>query len=305
MLDLSVKIGSFTLSKPVIAASGTFGFGFEVQELTDYKNLGAFVTKTITFNPRVGNPPPRIFETDCGVLNSIGLQNPGIKHFTENIVPQMQQLETPFIISIAAADSKGFAELAKRLRRVKCAAIELNLSCPNVDKKRLVAQDSQAVAESIKAVKEVNQSNIIAKLTPEVTDIGEVAAAAAGAGVDAISLVNSFYGMAIDINKRVPRLGKIYGGYSGHAIKPLALYRVFKVAQAVKIPIIGGGGIFNGDDALEFFLAGADAISVGTMHLVEPDGARALMTRIEQYMQSNNINNLAELKKYLIGGDND
>ena len=298
MPNLGIKIGWLKLKNPVIAASGTFGFGKEFKDFINLKKLGAITTKTITLKPRKGNLLPRTCETPCGLLNSIGLENPGIEVFIKEKMPFLKQIGIPIIISIASADDpQEFVILAKRLDKIKeIAAIELNISCPNIrENPRLISQDPKATYNLVKAVRKVTQKIIITKLSPNVTDILEIAQAAKAAGTDALSLVNTFYGMGIDINTKRPKLGSIIGGLSGPAIKPIALSLVYKVAQNLKVPIIGMGGIMNTADALEFILAGATAISVGTANFINPKASIEIIEGIKKYLIKNNIKDIKKL----------
>jgi len=290
--DLSVKIGKLKLKNPVMAASGTFGDGYG--ELTDIRSLGAIVAKTVTLRPRIGNPPPRVIETPSGMLNSIGLENKGVDIFLKKTLPSLKKFGTPVIASIAGDDEDEFKELAKAVG-TKAAALELNLSCPNIrygGKDRLIAQDEKGTYETVKAVRRATGLTVIAKLSPNVTDISRIAKAAEEAGADAVSLVNTFLGMAVDIEAQRPVLGNVTGGLSGPAIKPLALRMVWTVYNKVRIPVIGMGGIMDHKDALEFMLAGAAAIQVGTANFVDPGAAAATARGIEEYMKEHGIENV-------------
>ena len=298
MPNLSVNIGKLKLKNPVIAASGTFGYGQEFKDFVDLKKLGTITTKTITLKPRKGNLLPRTCETPCGLLNSIGLENPGIEVFIKEKMPFLKQIGIPIIISIASADDpQEFVILAKRLDKIKAiAAIELNISCPNIrENPRLISQDPKATYNLVKEVRKVTQKIIITKLSPNVTDILEIAQAAKAAGTDALSLVNTFYGMGIDINTKRPQLGSIIGGLSGPAIKPIALSLVYKVAQNLKVPIIGMGGIMNAQDALEFILAGATAVGIGTANFINPKASIEIIEEIKKYLIKNNIKDIKKL----------
>jgi len=268
------------MKNPVMLASGTYEYNEVTKSLINVKKLGAIVTKTVTLRPQQGNPPPRTCETPSGVLNAIGLQNKGVDYFLRKIYPELRSLKVPIIVSIAGKTANEFTRLAKKLDKKKdIAGIELNLSCPNVkvtrspghQVTRLIAQDAEATKKVVTAVRKVTKKTIIAKLSPNVTDIKEIAKAAEKAGADAISLVNTFLAMAIDIDKRKPKLGHITGGLSGPAIKPIALRMVWETARAVKIPVIGMGGITSGEDALEFLIAGAKAVAIGTAIFVNPN----------------------------------
>ena len=257
-INLKVKIGKLQLNNPVMAASGTFGYAEEFKDFIDLKKLGAIVTKTITLKPRLGNPPPRTCETPAGLLNSIGLENPGIDKFIEEKIPFIKSLGAPLIVSIASeTDSQEFADLTRRLDKIReVSAIELNISCPNIrsrPKGGLIAQDAKATYEVVKAARKVTRKTLITKLSPNVTDIREIAQAAQDAGTDAIALINTLMGMSIDVRSRKPKIAMATAGLSGPAIRPVALRMVWEVYKKVKIPIIGMGGIMDTESALEFF----------------------------------------------------
>lgn len=300
---LSVKIGRLKLKNPVMAASGTFGG--EYGRLVDINSMGALILKTITLKPRTGNPPPRIAETPSGMLNSIGLENKGIDDFIKNRLPELDKIKIPLIASISGDDEAEFEELARRLGRIKkISAIELNLSCPNIKRGKgqgtmgigdIIAQDEDASYRVIKAAREATDLAIIAKLSPNVTDIVKIAAAAEGAGADAVSLVNTFLGMAVDIEKKRPVLGNITGGLSGPAIKPIALRMVWEVYKKVGISVIGIGGIMNSEDAIEFILCGASAIQVGTANFVNPRASTEIIKGIKKYLKYNKVKDISSL----------
>ncbi|MFH1360991.1 MAG: dihydroorotate dehydrogenase [Candidatus Omnitrophota bacterium] len=295
-MNLSVRIGKLKLKNPVTVASGTFGHAEEYYNLEEVKKLGALVPKTITLRTREGNPPPRIVETASGMLNAIGIENPGVGIFIKEKLPLLRKIGIPLIISISADSNKEFVQLAKKLNQAKGVnAIECNLSCPNLKKKVLVAQDAKATYEAIKAVKKVSRVPVIAKLSPNVTNIANIAKAAQDAGADAVSLVNTFMAMAIDVERKKPVLGNVSGGLSGPAIKPIALYMVYQVAQKVKIPIIAMGGIANAHDALEFLMAGASMIAVGTMNYINPRAPLEILEGIREYMRRKKINNIRQI----------
>ncbi len=302
-MDLSVKIGRLILKNPVMVASGTFGYAEEYEGLINLKRLGAIVTKTITLKPRTGNPPPRICETYQGMLNAIGLQNEGIENFLNKKPPYLRKLKTPIIVSISGDSIEEFKELARRLDKASGVdGIELNLSCPNIEvgswkleAGRLIAQDKDATYKVVKIVRKYTDKTIITKLTPNVTDIVEIAQAASKAGTDGVSLINTFLGMAIDINTRRPRLGNITGGLSGPCIKPIALRMVWEVAENIDKPVIGMGGIFSAEDAIEFFIAGATCVAVGTANFVEPDISEKIIDGIENYLRRNKLKNIKEI----------
>lgn len=296
-MDLAIKIGSLELKSPLICASGTFGFGEELKGLADFKSIGAFIAKTITLEPRAGNPPPRIYETEAGVLNSVGLENPGLENFLKDKLPKIKKIKTPGIISVGGFSFGEYLDIVSRLEEHKeIQALEINLSCPNLQMKKIISQDAKLTYELTKQIRVKTKKTLIVKITPETSDIVPIAQAVQEAGADAVSLVNTFIGMAINIDTRKPRLGNIYGGYSGPAIKPMALYRVWKVANAVKIPVIGGGGIETANDAIEFILAGASAVSLGTINMVYPDCAKEILSGIKIYMLKNKITDIRELR---------
>lgn len=290
--NLSTNIGKLKLKNPVMVASGTFGYGEEFKDFIDLKKLGAIVTKTITLRPRRGNSMPRTVETASGMLNSIGLENPGLEVFIKEKLPKLKKIAVPIIVSIASeGELQEFVELAKRLDKIEAiSAIELNLSCPNIHgRRKLTAQDAKATFETVEAVRKNTKKVIIAKLSPNVTDITEIARAAERAGADAVSLINTLYGMSIDIDTREPNLGNIIGGLSGPAIKPVALKMVYDVARSVSIPVIGMGGIMNAADALEFIIAGATAIAIGTANFINPKASIEVIEGIEKYLAENKI----------------
>jgi len=295
-MKLNVKIGKIQFKNPVTVASGTFGYIEKYCNPVKISQLGAVVPKTVTLHQREGNPSPRIVETPSGMINAIGIENQGIDFFLKEKLPQLVKFKIPVILSISANTDKEFIALAKKASNAKgICALELNLSCPNLKKKQLVAQDAKATYRVIKAVKKVYKNPVIAKLTPNVTSIVEIAKAAKSAGADAISLVNTFAAMAVDIKKREPILGNITGGLSGPAIKPIALKMVYDVYREVKIPIIAMGGIMTSDDALEFLIAGATMVAVGTASFVNPNAPIEILSGIKKYMQQNKINDIKQL----------
>ena len=295
--NLAMKIGKLKLRNPVMAASGTWGA--EYAELSDANLLGAAVLKTITLRARTGNPPPRVAETASGMLNSIGLENKGLEDFIENKLPLFDDAGTAVIVSIAGDNEAEFKELAKKLSGIKRVdAIELNLSCPNIRygiNEGLIAHSGKATYKVIKAVRAVTSATVIAKLSPNVTDIAAVAAAAEAAGADAVAVTNTFIGMAIDIENRRPKLGNVTGGLSGPAIKPLSLRAVWEVSKKIGIPIIGIGGIMDYKDAVEFMLAGASAVQVGTANFVDPEIPARIVKGLEKYCKKQNVKDIAAL----------
>ncbi|HDN85717.1 MAG TPA: dihydroorotate dehydrogenase [Candidatus Omnitrophica bacterium] len=295
-MNLGVKIGKLQLKYPIVTASGTFGFGEELSSLVDFSSLGALVTKTITLKSRRGNPPPRIREVECGVLNSIGLDNPGVEGFLKSKLPKIKKLGVPFIVSVGGYSPSEYVEVVKVLDRVKgIKAIEINLSCPNLRQKKMFSQSARLTFKITDSLRRITKKTLIVKLTGEVEDIRKIAKSAEYGGADALSLVNTFFAMGVDVDTKKPFLGRVYGGYSGKGIKPLSLYRVWECAKVVKIPIIGGGGIDNYRDAIEFFLVGAKVISLGTINLVNPNAAKSILNGIIKYMQKNKIKDINEL----------
>ncbi|MCK4859118.1 MAG: dihydroorotate dehydrogenase [Candidatus Omnitrophica bacterium] len=307
---LATKIGRIRLKNPVMVASGTFGYGEEFAEFIDLKRIGAIITKTITLKPRKGNPPPRIVETPCGMLNAIGLENPGVEDFIKQKLPFLRKTGVSIIVSIGGDNIDEFVELARRLDDEEgISGLELNISCPNIalhasrptlharnSIAKLISQDEDATYELVKAVRSVTKLTLITKLSPNVADIVAIGKVAVQGGSNALSLINTFSGMAIDINTRKPKLGNIIGGLSGPAIKPLALKAVWETAQQINIPIIGMGGIMDWQDALEFIIAGASAIAVGTANFVNPKTAIEIIQGLEDYSRENKITNIEELK---------
>lgn len=298
--DLEVRIGRLRLKNPVILASGTAGFGEEIKDLVDINKLGAIVTKTITLNRREGNPPPRVAEAPAGLLNSIGLDNDGLKDFMFKKIPRLERLKIPVIASIAANSINAFAKMARELSGAPCiGAIEINLSCPNVIHKgtefSLLAQDKKATEKIISKLRKATRTTLIAKLSPNVTDIKQIARAAVSGGADAISLINTYPGMLVDINTGKPKLGNVTGGLSGPAIKPLALKCVFDVYNTVRVPIIGAGGIMNAEDAVEFILCGAACVQVGTANFVNPRAPLEILDGIKKYLKEKKVKSIKNM----------
>ena len=302
---IAVNIGKLKLKNPVTVASGTFGYAEEFKDLINLKQLGAIVTKTITLKPRQGNLPPRTCETPAGMLNSIGLENPGITVFLKEKLPFLKKIGAPIIMSIASEDEPGeFIELARRLDRVdSVAALELNISCPNIkvtkspshQVTKLISQDAGATYNLVKAVRRVTRKTLITKLSPNVTDIADIALAAENAGSDAVSLINTLTGMSIDIQERKPIVATVTGGLSGPAIRPVALRMVWEVYRKIKIPIIGMGGIIDTSSALEFFIVGATAIGVGTANFINPRVSIEIIRGIKKYLAENKITSIDKL----------
>jgi len=295
---MSVDVGKLHLKNPVMVASGTFGYGQEYEELVSLKEIGAIVTKSISLEPYEGNKPPRICETTAGMLNAIGLQNEGVDDFINSKLTTLKKMPTATVVSIAGKRKEEFKELAKKLNKTDIDGIEVNISCPNVEhnhSKRLFAQDAKATAEIVRTVRRNTKKPLIIKLSPNVTDISEIAKAAEGAGADSVSLINTLIGMRVDIATKRPHLGNVTGGLSGPAIKPIALRMVWEVYKAVKIPIIGMGGIMNLEDAIEFFLCGATAIQVGTATFVNPTAATDIAEGLKGYLKKNKLSNIKDI----------
>jgi len=295
-MNLSVNLGRLRLKNPIITASGTFGYGREYSEFLDLNKLGAIVTKGISLNPMKGNPAPRICETPCGMLNAIGLQNVGLKLFIEEHLPFLKRFQTKIIVNILGNSIEEYAELAEKLDSVGVDAIELNVSCPNVKRGGIAfGTKPKLLEELIITVRRKTHLPIITKLSPETGDIKRFARIAEDSGSDVISLINTITGMSIDINTRRPRLANITGGLSGPAIKPIAVRMVWECYNTVHIPIIGMGGIMTAEDALEFILAGATAIAVGTGNFVNPRATMDVLDGIKSYLSGKEIKDINEL----------
>ena len=297
-IRLAVNIGKLKLKNPVMVASGTFGYAEEFKDFLDLKQLGAIVTKTITLKPRKGNPGPRTCETPSGLLNSIGLENPGVDKFIKERLTVIKKAGVPVIVSIASEGGfEEFVLLARKLDRVKeVSAIELNISCPNIrEKSRLISQDASATYDLVKSVRKVTQKTLITKLSPNVTSVADIARAAENAGSDALSLINTLTGMSIDVDTRRPKIASIVAGLSGPAIKPVAVRMVWEVYKQVKIPIIGMGGIMNTEDALEFLIAGASAVSIGTGNFINPEASVEIIGGLKKYMAKLKINDIKDI----------
>ena len=295
--NLNVNIGNLDLKNPVMVASGTFGYAEEFKDFIDLKKLGAIVTKTITIQPRQGNLSPRTCETPAGMLNSIGLENPGIDRFVGEKLPFLKKLGIPIIVSIAAEDNpEEFSVLVRQLDKINTVyAIELNISCPNIQKNKLISQDAKETFALVSAIRKLTKKCLITKLSPNVTSVPEIALAAQDAGSDAIALINTLTGMSIDVYKRTPKIGSWVGGLSGPAIRPIAVRMVWETYNKIKIPIIGMGGIMDIESALEFFIAGATAISVGTANFINPRASLEIISGLEKYMADNGISNLSKI----------
>ncbi|WP_243373944.1 dihydroorotate dehydrogenase [Geotalea sp. SG265] len=295
--DLSVEISGIKLRNPVMTASGTFGYGKEFSQYLDLEKIGAIITKGLSLRPKAGNPTPRIVETPGGMLNAIGLQNVGIDAFIQEKLPFLRTVNTPVIVNLYGNTLEEYGALAEKLDRLpEVAGLEVNISCPNVKQGGIVfGTDPAAAAEVVGLVRRSTSKPLIVKLSPNVTDIVRMADACVSAGADALSLINTLTGMAIDLEKRRPVLANVTGGLSGPAIKPVALRMVWQVSMAVTVPIIGIGGIMSATDALEFILAGATAVQVGTANFLDPSAAQTVAAGIEDYLAKNGIGHIKEL----------
>lgn len=297
---LEVKIGKLKMKNPVMTASGTFGYGEEFGAFFDLNKLGAMTLKGITLNPKKGNLPSRVIETSSGMLNAIGLQNVGVDILIKEKLPQLQKYNTPVIINISGDTIDDYIKITRKLNEVseniKIGGLEINISCPNVKRGGMLwGTDAKLTYKVVNQIRKISKLPLIAKLSPNVTDIKEIALSAEEAGADAISLINTLAGMVIDIDSLRPKLANIHGGLSGPAIKPVALWMVWQVYQSVKIPIIGIGGIMRAEDAIEFIIAGAKAIQVGTANLVNPQASIEIIEGIQKYLIDKKINNINEL----------
>lgn len=300
MVDLSVEIGKLKLKNPIMTASGTFGYGEEFADFIDLNRLGGIIVKGTTLHHREGNPYPRMAETPSGMLNAVGLQNKGVDYFIEHIYPRIKDLDTRVIVNVSGSCIDDYVAVCEKLSPLdKVAAVEINISCPNVKQGGMGFGTTCSGAESVtSAVRKAYDGTMIVKLTPNVTDITEIARAVEAAGADAVSLTNTFLGMAIDVEKRKPMLSTITGGLSGPCIRPIAVRMVWQVVNAVKVPVVGLGGIASGRDAIEFLLAGATAVQIGTANFVDPQVTVKAIDYIEDYLKRHQIASVREL----IGG---
>ena len=295
-MNTKVNLAGIEMKNPVTVASGTFGYGREFSNFFDLGKLGGVITKGTSLKPKSGNKPPRVCETASGMLNSIGLQNPGVDFFAENDLPFLRKFDTKIIVNACGSTIDEYVELAKVLNKLDIDGVELNLSCPNVKAGCMAFGNTyEGVKEVTSRVRKVLDKPLIVKLTPNVTDIASIAKAVEDAGADGVSLINTLLGMKIDIEKRKPVLANNTGGLSGPAIKPVAVRMVYQVSQAVKIPILGMGGIVNGDDAIEFMLAGATAISIGAGNFIDPYTSVNTVKQIEEYMEKHKIEDINEI----------
>ena len=296
-VDLSVDLGFIKLRNPVLTASGTFGYGLEFKPYIDLKKLGGLVVKGLYFDPRPGNPPPRLAESPSGLINSIGLQGIGVRAFCETVLPKLHGLQTPIFVNVCGETDEEYAAVIEYLNKRKgIAGYELNISCPNVKTEgRCPALSPEHTFSLVKLAKKASRLPLIVKLSPNVTDIVSVARAAEEAGADGLSLINTLLAMAVDAETRRPRLANIFGGLSGPAIKPVALRMVYQVASKAKIPVIGMGGIMSGRDALEFLIVGAKAVEVGTANLVDPGASVRIIQEIHDYCREKKVPRIEDL----------
>lgn len=297
MADLNIKIHNLELKNPVLTASGTFGYGVEFDDFFDVNALGGFIVKGTTLNARQGNPYPRMAETPSGMLNAVGLQNGGVNYFINNIYPKLTKYQTNVLVNVSGSTVEDYVACAEKINELdKIAGIELNISCPNVKEGGMAFGTSCPSAEAVvRAVRQVYSKTMIVKLSPNVTDICEIARAVEYSGADSISLINTLLGMAINAETRKPVLSTITGGLSGPAVKPIALRMVWQVSKAVKVPIIGLGGIMDAIDAIEFFLAGASAIQVGTANFIDPLSTVKIIDGIEDYLNKYNFKSVNDI----------
>jgi dihydroorotate dehydrogenase (NAD+) catalytic subunit len=298
MANLEVKIAGLNLKNPVLTASGTFGYGLEFADLIDLNKLGGFIVKGTTLNPRQGNDYPRMAETPSGMLNAVGLQNGGVDHFIHDTYPQIANLDTNVIVNVSGATVDDYVAVCERLAPLEnIEAIEVNISCPNVKQGGMAFGTTCAGAAQVtEAVRKAWQRTLIVKLSPNVTDITEIAKAVEGAGADSVSLINTMLGMAIDVERQRPCLSTITGGLSGPAVRPIAVRMVWQVAKAVNIPVIGLGGIMNADDALQFIMAGATAIQVGTANFVDPAATIKIVDGLQDYCQRHGVSDINDIR---------
>ncbi|MCM1138891.1 MAG: dihydroorotate dehydrogenase [Muribaculaceae bacterium] len=297
MANLKVNIGKLQLKNPVLTASGTFGYGEEFTPFVDLNRLGGYIIKGTTLNAREGNDYPRMVETPSGMLNAVGLQNKGVDYFIENIYPRIKHYGSELIVNVSGAKIEEYAETARRLSNLdKVNAIEVNISCPNVKEGGMAfGTTTQGAAAVTKAVRAAFPKTLIVKLSPNVTSIADIAKAVEVEGADSVSLINTLMGMSIDVERRRPHLSTITGGLSGPAVRPVAVRMVWQVAKAVRIPVIGLGGIMNGRDAIEFMLAGATAIEIGTANFIDPSATMKVIDFMEEYCIRHGINDINDI----------
>ena len=297
MANLSVKIGGLNLKNPVLTASGTFGYGIEFQDFVDLERLGGFIVKGTTLNAREGNDYPRMAETPSGMLNAVGLQNKGVDHFIEHIYPRLRDIDSNVIVNVSGAQIDDYCEVARRLAaHTDIPAIEVNISCPNVKQGGMAfGTTTEGAAAVTAAVRRAWPRTLIVKLSPNVTDIVSIARAVEAAGADSVSLINTLMGMAIDVERQRPCLSTVTGGLSGPAVKPVAVRMVWQVAHAVSIPVIGLGGIMTAADALEFIMAGATAVQIGTANFIDPAVTVRVVDGLEDYCRRHGVDDINKL----------
>ncbi|MDD2798678.1 MAG: dihydroorotate dehydrogenase [Bacteroidales bacterium] len=297
MADLRVKIGGLDLKNPIMTASGTFGFGEEFNDFFDISKLGGYVVKGTTFEPRQGNAYPRMAETPAGMLNAVGLQNKGVHYFADVIYPRIKDIDSHLVVNVNGSTIEDYIKCTEKVAELeRVTAIELNISCPNVKQGGMsFGVCATSASEVVKAVRKVYSKTLIVKLSPNVTDITEIARAAEAEGADSVSLINTLLGMAIDVEKRRPLLSTVTGGLSGPCVKPVALAMVWKTAKAVKIPVVGMGGIMDWKDAVEFLLAGASAVQVGTANFIDPTVCLKIIDGLNDYLDRHNYSSVNEI----------
>lgn len=297
MVNLNVNIGSLSLKNPVLTASGTFGYGIEFSDFIDLERLGGFIVKGTTLEPRQGNDYPRMAETPSGMLNAVGLQNKGVDYFIDHIYPEIRHLDSKIIVNVSGATPDDYAEVCRRIaERTSIEAVEINISCPNVKQGGMAFGTTTAGASQVtKAVRAAFPGMVIVKLSPNVTDVTEIARAVEAEGADAVSLINTLMGMAIDVERMRPCLSTVTGGLSGPAVRPVAVRMVWQTAKAVSIPVIGLGGIMTGRDALEFILAGATAVEIGTANFIDPAVTVKVIEFIEKFCDRHGVKDINEL----------
>ncbi|MCQ2375619.1 MAG: dihydroorotate dehydrogenase [Salinivirgaceae bacterium] len=297
MVDLSVNLNGLQLKNPVMTASGTFGYGYEYDDFIDVSSLGGIIVKGTTLAPREGNAYPRLAETPQGMINAVGLQNKGVDYFCKNIYPKLTKYTTNVLVNVSGSTIDDYVECASRINELDAIpAIELNISCPNVKHGGMAfGTNPVATEEIVSAIRKVYHKHLMVKLTPNVTSIVDIAKAAEAGGADSVSLINTLLGMAIDAERRRPVISTITGGMSGAAVKPIALRMVWQVSHAVKIPVVGLGGIMNATDAVEFLIAGASAVEVGTANFIDPTITVKIVDGIRDYLERHNMNSVSEL----------
>lgn len=298
MVNLAVKIGSLELKNPVLTASGTFGYGLEYADFMDLERLGGFIVKGTTLEPRQGNPYPRMAETPSGMLNAVGLQNKGVEHFISETYPLLKDLDTEVMVNVSGASVDQYAATAERLSDLSgIHAIELNISCPNVKQGGMAfGTSTEGAASVVKAVRKVWPGHLMVKLSPNVTSITDIALAVESEGADSVSLINTLLGMAVDVERRKPILSTVTGGLSGPAVRPVAVRMAWQVAKAVSIPVVGLGGITDARDALEFIMAGATAVQIGTANFIDPTTCIKVIEGLEDYCSRHGVNDISELR---------